>query len=337
MITQQRLAAFLFFSLAVSVPLIAHHSAAAFDTAKEQQITGTITQYRFSNPHVYLTLSVKKDDGTSTSMEVEAGAASVLNGLGFTKDSIKIGDVVTIIGSPARKNPQSYMLGKDLHKRDGTYLPLNIASKTAYEAKANAVATGIEGTWFPQFSQLGTVLGGIGKFPLTDKGRTAREARNQMDATHRDCVPIGEPALMFYPVANTIKVQKDRVTMDVDWMDTERTIWIDGRAHPPASQTFLHGHSVGKWEGKTLVVETTNFKEHLLGMSTSMPSSTQKKLTERFALSEDGKSLTYSGTYEDPVYITQAGQWSGKWDFRPGMPHSNQKCDVDLAQRFLKD
>jgi hypothetical protein len=40
---------------------------------------------------------------------------------------------------------------------------------------------------------------------------------------------------MFYPVANTITVQKDRVVMKVDWMDSERTVFLDGRAHPPAA------------------------------------------------------------------------------------------------------
>ena len=75
MITQQRLAAFLFFSLAVSVPLIAHHSAAAFDTAKEQQITGTITQYRFSNPHVYLTLSTQIKHRRGCPHSTDLGAA----------------------------------------------------------------------------------------------------------------------------------------------------------------------------------------------------------------------------------------------------------------------
>ena len=40
---------------------------------------------------------------------------------------------------------------------------------------------------------------------------------------------------------------------------------------------------------------------------------------------------------EDPVYLTQPAQWSGKWEYRPGMPHSNQKCDVEVARRFLAD
>jgi hypothetical protein len=324
------------FSLAMVAPVVAHHSAAAFDTTKEQTITGTVLEYRFSNPHIYLTLNVKKPDGTTAKMEVEAGAASVLNGLGFTKDAIKVGDVVTIVGNPSRKDAAAFMLGKDLHKQDGTYVPLNIASRSAYEAKVNATASSIEGTWFPSFREMGTFLGAARRWQLTDKGKSVGPV-TLSEGTQKDCIPIGEPALMFYPVASTIKVEKDRVLLDVDWMDTTRTVYMDGRAHPAASQTFLHGHSVGKWDGKTLVVETTNFKEHPQGLSTSLPSSTQKKLTERFALGEDGKSLVYSGTIEDPVYLAQPAQWSGKWEYRPGMPHSNQKCDVELARRFLRD
>jgi hypothetical protein len=154
--------------------------------------------------------------------------------------------------------------------------------------------------------------------------------------TQKDCVPIGAPALMFYPVATTITVQRDRVVLDVDWMDSERVVYLDGRK-PPANQTSLHGFSVGRWEDKTLVVETVNFREHPMGLSTSLPSSTQKRLVERFSLSPDGKALIYSGSVEDPVYLSKPIEWTGRWEYRPGMPHSNQKCDVDVARRFLLD
>ena len=84
-------------------------------------------------------------------------------------------------------------------------------------------------------------------------------------------------------------------------------------------------------------METTNFSEHPMGSSTNVPGSTQKKLTERFNLGEDGKSLMVSGTVEDPVYLAQPGQWTLRLEYRPGMPHSNQKCDVEIARRFLKN
>src|SRR5262245_48721048 len=131
----------------VSASALAHHSAAAYDTQKEVKVTGTVLQYRFANPHIYLTLQVKKDDGSTTNVEVEAGAASVLNGLGFTKNSVSSGEVVTVVGNPARQKPDAFLLGRDLYKQDGSYVPLNIASRSVYAGKS-ATATSIAGTWF---------------------------------------------------------------------------------------------------------------------------------------------------------------------------------------------
>ena len=325
-----------FILTAVAVPALAHHNAAAFNTQQEIKITGAVTQYKFKNPHVYMTVQVKNADGSTTAMEVEAGAASVLNPLGFNKDSVAVGDVVTITGNPARNNPDKLMLGKDLVKRDGTYFPLNIASRSVYAAK-NETATTIAGTWFSPRTEFNGFLGGVRNWPVTEKGRAAMGNVDPKATTQKDCIPIGAPALMFYPVANTITVQRDRVVMKVDWMDSERTIYLDGRKHPPASQASLLGHSVGRWEGAVLVVETTNFKEHPMGLSTSLPSSTQKRLTERFSLAPDRKSLVYSGVIEDPVYLSKPVEWTGRWEYRPNMQHSNQKCDVDVARRFLRD
>ena len=155
--------------------------------------------------------------------------------------------------------------------------------------------------------------------------------------TQKDCIPIGAPAVMLYPVADTITVQRDRVVMKVDWMESERTIYLDGRKHPASTQTFLHGHSVGRWEGDALIVETTNFKEHPMGLSAALPGSTQKRLTERFRLSPDHKSLIYSGVIEDPVYLAKPVEWSGQWLYRPNMPHSNEKCDLEVARKFLQN
>jgi hypothetical protein len=321
-------------TLALSAAALAHHSAAAYDTQTEVKVTGTVVQYRFANPHVYLTLQVKNADGSTTTTDVEAGAASVLNGLGFTKDSIAVGDVVTVVGNPDRKNAAA-LLGRDLFKRDGTYVPLNIGSRSVYQAKSE-VAASIAGTWFSPRTEFTAYIAGAGRWDLTDKGRAAAASVDPRATTQKDCIPVGAPALMFYPVANTITLERDRVVMDVDWMESRRIVYLDGRKHPPASQTFLHGHSVGRWEGSALVVETTNFTEHAMGLSMSVPGSAQRRLTERFVLGEDRKSLLYSGVVEDPVYLAKPAQWSGKWEYRPAMRHSNQKCDIEVARKFLQ-
>jgi len=317
-------------------PLFAHHSAAAYDTQKQVTVTGAVTQYRFANPHVYLTLQSKNSAGSTTLLQVEAGAASVLNPLGFKKDSLAIGDMVTIKGNPSKNNPDGSVLGLELYKGDGTYYPLNIGSRGVY-VPGNETATSIAGTWFSPRTEFNGFLNGVGKWPVTEKGKVAMSHVDPKATTQKDCIPIGAPALMFYPVANTITIERDRVFMKVDWLDSERTIYLDGRKHPAASQTFLQGHSIGHWEGNTLVVETTNFKEHPMGFSAALPSSSQKRLTERFRLSPDRKNLIYSGVVEDPVYLTRAVEWSGQWQYRPNMPHSNEKCDLEVARRFLKE
>jgi hypothetical protein len=323
-------------SLAFAPGALAHHSAAAFDTRQEVKATGTITAFTFRNPHVYVTLLVSKADGSTVALDVEAGAASVLNPLGFNKDSIAVGDVVTVVGNPARSKPDTLMLGRDLYKRDGTYYPLNIASRSIYTGRGD-VATSIAGTWFSPLTEFNGFLGAARDWPLTEAGKAAIAGFDPRATPQKDCIPVGVPTLMFYPVANTITVERDRVVMKVDWMDSERTIFLDGRKHPPAGDTFLHGHSVGRWEGDTLVAETTNFKAHPIGLSTSLPGSTRKRVTERFRLGQDGKGLNYSGVIEDPVYLARPVEWSGQWLYRPNMPHSNEKCDLAVARRFLGD
>jgi hypothetical protein len=320
----------------LAAPALTHHSSSAFDTQQETTVRGTIVEYSYRNPHVYMTLEVRKDDGSQVELEVEAGAPSVLNPLGFTRDSVTVGEVVTIAGNPGRRNPDELMLGRELFKADGTYLPLNISSRSVY-ADSDRTSDGIEGTWFsPRTSFFGFLGGGRG-WPVTEAGRAAMSSVDPLETPQKDCIPIAAPGLLFYPVANTIEVGADQVVMTVDWMDTVRTIHMDGREHPAEGETFLHGHSVGRWEGETLVVDSRNYREHPMGLSTSLPGSTGKHLVERFQVSEDGKSLIYSGVMEDPVYLTAPVEWSGEWLYRPGMPHSNSVCDVETARRFLDD
>ncbi len=324
--------AFVWIALVISVaPARAHHSSAAFDTGQEVVVTGRVTEYVYRNPHVYLTLDVE-----GTSLEVEAGAASVLSPLGFTRDAVRFGDVVTIAGNPGRRDPDRLMLGRELFTEDGTYYPLNISSESIYE-ESDQTATGIAGTWFSPRTEFFAFLGGARGWAVTEAGRTAMANTNPMETPQKDCIPIAAPGLMFYPVANTITLGDDQVVMRVDWMDSERVIHLDGRQHPPASETSLHGHSVGQWEGDVLVVETTNYDAHPMGLSTSLPGSTGKRLVERFRLREDGKALVYSGTMEDPEYLAEPVSWEGEWLYRPTMRHSNEQCDIDTARRFLDD
>lgn len=275
---------------------------------------------------------------TKVTTEVEAGAGSVIGPLGFTRDSVKIGDVVNVVGNPGKRDPEGLMLGKELYKEDGSYLPLNISSRSTVPESTTA-ATSIEGTWFSPRTSFFAFLGSARDWQTTDAGKAALGSAASAGAQSpvKDCVPIGEPALMFYPVANIIDVQDDKVVMTVDWLDSVRTFYLDGREHPAASETFSHGHSTAHWDGTTLVADTTNFAENPIGLTTTLPSSAQKHVVERFELSADGKGMTYSGVLEDAKYLAAPVKWSGTWQYRPDMQSSNEACDLETARKFLDD
>ena len=89
--------------LAVAVPVYAHHSfAAEYDNAKPITLTGAVTKVEWMNPHARFYIDVKDDAGTVTNWELELGSPNALMRLGWTRNSLKPGDVVAVEGSLAK-------------------------------------------------------------------------------------------------------------------------------------------------------------------------------------------------------------------------------------------
>jgi hypothetical protein len=85
--------------LAVTLPLVAHHSfAAEFDSTKAITLQGVVTKLDWMNPHIWIYLDSKDDSGTVAHWQCEGGPPNTLTRNGWTKDSLKIGDQVNIEG-----------------------------------------------------------------------------------------------------------------------------------------------------------------------------------------------------------------------------------------------
>ena len=89
--------------LTVSIPLLAHHGNAQY-MDKKLTLKGTVTEWRWTNPHVFLKMDVKGDDGQLQHWTCELVAPSNMVNFGFTADSFKPGDPVTVITSQVAKN-----------------------------------------------------------------------------------------------------------------------------------------------------------------------------------------------------------------------------------------
>jgi hypothetical protein len=86
-----------------SVPVLAHHSfAAEYDSNQPVKISGTVTKMEWMNPHARFYVSVKEADGKMVNWNFELGAIPVLLKQGWTKNSLKEGDQVTVEGSKAK-------------------------------------------------------------------------------------------------------------------------------------------------------------------------------------------------------------------------------------------
>jgi hypothetical protein len=107
--------------LLAATSALAHHSNSAFDPEKVVVLTGTVTAWKWVNPHVWIFLSVDDGNGVKTLWEIEGRPPGVLARAGWSKSTFKPGDRITVDFSPARDGSPSGLTTR-VTLADGTVL-----------------------------------------------------------------------------------------------------------------------------------------------------------------------------------------------------------------------
>jgi hypothetical protein len=335
MITVRRLQLALRFTvsccaLQVAAPAFAHHSQAAFDASREITIEGTVSRLDWKNPHIYLIVETADEKGGKRLQQIEGLAVTQALVDGLDRKALKPGTHVLVRANPNRHGADRTVRGLDVvTTADGKVHPMYRRNGAALQLKP---ATSIAGKWAPSLAEAGRVFGIVrSEWQLTPAARAG-----QLPGAC-DIEPI--PFLATINEFRTIEISATSVKFRFDNSGDRavRVVHLNQQQHPANIAPSLFGHSIGHWEGETLVIDTVGYKPHVSGLFSGIPAGTGKHTVERVTLASDRLHLRYQLTMEDPQYLAAPATLDMLWDHRPDLDFAKVPCDRKVSDRYLAD
>lgn len=327
-------------------PAVAHHSFAMFDLSKTTTIEGNVKEFRWTNPHVFIQMLVENDSGTEEEWSIEMTSPEHLARAGWRPGTLKPGDHLTLSIHPMRDGIAGgqYLSGAGPDETTA-------GSTDAAPVTERLASTGTSATlpdWSGQWENVGAIPSPDGGFyqsldqvleqlewdpPLTPEARAsvdevAAAQRQAMAAMRQGIDPggavractFGYPTLMIESPLMFEILPTPKETALIFSSREIRHVYTDGRSHPAESDRWLTrwGHSIGHWEGQTLVIDTIGVKSAFPGrvgpavlafggiedsLMIAMLS-TDARFVERIRMLDDGR-LEDQITIIDPANLTE--------------------------------
>lgn len=325
-----------------ALPVQAHHSHASLNPDDIRLFQGVVTKYSWRAPHVYIQANVVGAAGEIREYKVEALNPPAMQALGWTKDTFKPGDRIVWEGAHDQDLNRAYAGVSWAETSDGTRL---LATATDYrliqkekdKALAGLVVEPVEkigtGSWV-RIAADGSSHPPIRK-PAQDWPLTAAAAErvanwSEDDNPMNNCI-YGGPPRNIVSLSNFqwSRPDDDTIIIDRDMWPEPRVVHLNADAPRGAPSRF--GHSVGRFEGDELIVETDNFVAEVWGMYTGIDSTEQKSLRERYWLSDGGLRLNVEFTVTDPGVLTEPYTYTHQWKRVPDRPLSKAPCSLENA------
>jgi len=323
----------IFAAIGVSPAASAHHSVAAlFDQGQSIEISGELTRVFWRNPHVRLWIR----DAAGKDWELETSVIGFFERAGVTSDLFVEGSTIRVMAHPARRADDSayatnvlladgreILMQPDAEPRwsnrilDG-FDRLEIDAAVAADAERRA--DGIFRVWTNTENQEWT-------FVPTAAAVAARANWNPADDPRLRCEAPGMTDAMAspYPI-ELIRESDDVIVIRMEEWDGVRRVYLNGATDPVTAPTLM-GHSIGHWDGNTLIV-TTDRVDWPFFDNIGTPQSQNVQIVERFTLSDDQKSLSWEAVITDPENLQGPARVTQGYSWVPGEEIRKFDCAV---------
>jgi hypothetical protein len=294
----------------------AHHSFAPhFDSSKPVSISGTVTEFEAQNPHSYVHISAVDENGRTQKYVCESHGVTQLTRNGVTPQILKVGTKIRVTGSLSRHSPYMCFFNT-VELADGRVLNVNGPTGPRPATPTLPARKDIFGAWMlaPSANRNTSGQQPMMSF-LTPAGEKAVAGYDPFkdDPTFR-CDPVAIRRVWAAPGTPLAVVrQGNDVVLQHEWMDVRRIIHMNMKEHPKNGPRSSLGHSIGRWEGETLVIETGNYSAGVLNQYVEQPGRPTKGLlhsaaltsVERLHLDAARQRLVVETELVDPEFFTQ--------------------------------
>ena len=307
----------------IAAPVLsAHHIVPIFDQNKKISVDGVIAAIHWTNPHIWYELDVTDAAGKVTRWNVVVGEPNPLHRRGYYQEDLKVGARLVVQNASMAMDGSNWLSGGTFAGNGGPQI-FNGNGSHRYAVTSNAAPptdpqivanpkdfSGLwgQGTGGTDITQ--TLLAGE-EIVLTPYGAERYKAVDLKNAPVNKCLPYG-PNRAGVSIAPQMIVQSSSaLVMLYEPQIDYRVIYLDGRPNPDDALRFptWFGHSTGKWDGDTLVVETVGVDERTWLDSGGLEHSKEMKMTERFRKT-DPNTISVTITIDDPVFYTKPFTYS---------------------------
>lgn len=323
---------------ATPITVRAHHSMSEFDRAVFTELEGVISRVSWKNPHILLEITSVDQGGKPVVWTLEGGAVSAVSRRGVRGDQFAVGDRVRVAGNPSTRRDR-YMQVHHVLTSTGTELLVgNIrtprwttpAAGTAVAADTTKAGQSLGDSLFRVWSQgvpAWFFAGPRAGYQLTSAA-AAKVAKwdDIADNPLSKCIGPGMPAAMGNPYPmEFVQVGRD-IELRLEEFDAVRKIHMDGNTSRAAQAPLSAlGYSVGRWEGKTLVVDTSRINWPYFDRA-GAPQTRNVTINERFTVTQDGNRLEYVLTVNEPTTLVKPFVWNAYFVWKPGEAINSYDC-----------